>query len=173
MQATDTPTAFAGSPKQIGRVPFSLTLHTDATAYCPGCGRQLNHQATSIKYGIAWCTPCATPDDDYALRIAMMIICERTGEHFSTSKGVTFFAPRLNNPGSYPALLDRLAGGDGRTDIPDYGNPWPRWIPPHAEVIIYAIQHHLLHPDVLISDVNVLNDRRDGVALTVLEHGTR
>ena len=103
----------------------------------------------------------------------MMIICERTGEHFSRPNGVIFFTPKLNTPGSYPALLDRLAGGDGRTDIPEYGNTWPRWIPPHAEVIIYAIEHQLLHPDVLISDVNPLNDRRDGVALTVLQHGTR
>lgn len=103
----------------------------------------------------------------------MMIVCQPHVGHLTNAKGVTFYTPRLHNPGSYPALVDRLHGGDGRIDIPAYGNTWPRWIPPHAEVIIYALQYHLLHPDVLISNESVHAYHRTGVSLDVLQHGTR
>lgn len=173
MQPTQSPTAFAGSPKQNPRAPFSLTLRTNDTAYCPCCGNQLNPEATGIRYGVAWCWTCFNREDDYPLRIAMMIICQPLVGHLSCPKGITFYTPRLNNPGSYPRLAELLRNGDGRCDVPDYGNTWPRWIPPHAEVIIYALEHHLLHPDVLLNDTNALNQPRHGVSLHVLHHGTR
>ena len=151
MEGQHSPTTYPGSPKDIGRVPFNLTLRTADTAYCPGCGNLLNRDATGVRYGIAWCWSCFTDDTDYPIRVALMIICERDAGEFSDAKGVIFYTPRLDNPGSYPSFVDRQRGGDGRTNIPDYGNTWPRWIPPHAEVIIYALQHHLLHPDALMS----------------------
>lgn len=98
----------------------------------------------------------------------MMMICESHAGHFTTMKGISVYTPRLNNPGSFPSLVDRLTGGDGRTEIPAYGNTWPRWIPPHAEVIIYAIQHHLLHPDVLMSNEIAMHRPRDRNSLALL-----
>lgn len=128
----------------------------------------LNHEATGIRYGIAWCWSCFRREDDYPLRIALMMTCQRQVSHLSSPKGVTFYTPKLDNPGSYPALVDLLAGGPGRVDIPEYGNTWPRWIPPHAEVIIYALQYHLLHPDLLICDENAENPPHNKNSLTVV-----
>lgn len=173
MQATGPTTVFTRSPESTERIPFRFTIRTEYTAYCPSCGDQLNAEATGIRYGVAWCWACFNLTDDYPLRIALMIICERRPQYFSFPKGVIFYTPKLDNPGSYPSLVDRLNGGDGRTLIPEYGNTWPRWIPPHADVIIYAIQHHLLHPDVLISNEIALHRPPDGNSLQVLHHGTR
>ncbi len=168
MAQRKSPSAYAGSPKEIDRTPFNLTLRTERTAHCPACGNQLNTEATGIKYGIAWCWICFQRQDDYPLRVAMMIICEPHTGHFTSAKGISIYTPRLNNPGSFPSLVDRLNGGPGRTDIPDYGETWPRWIPPHAEVIIYALEYHLLHPDVLICNEHALRPKHNKNGLTVL-----